>query len=363
MLNKNKVIAEFQADSDESINIIKSSINSDYPVITDLKSFINDRVHRIARESLLKLLDSHKVTKVSDILDLQLALQLNDTIWIKQVDDDRVWEDVSLYRNKFNQDIGNLGYDGESNKQHSIKLDIQPELTTDGSFDKCWIRDKRCIKQLKRGQEGFQNTGLEPYSEFYAQQVLEAFKAKHVSYGLVQYRGKLAQSCEIFTDEQVGLLQIKQIDNNISFEDIVKMYEKLGYINELSDMLVVDALILNTDRHLGNFGFLIDNDTGIIIGTAPLYDHNLQFLPYASENDLVDIDEYCDKVGISPQLYNDFIYTARQFLTKSQKDRLNNMTDFRLRKHTIYNLQDNRLDKINTMIKNQVDKLLKYRLQ
>ena len=35
------------------------------------------------------------------------------------------------------------------------------------------------------------------------------------------------------------------------------------------------------------------------------------------------------------------------------------MTDFRLRKHTIYNLQDNRLDKINTMIKNQVDKLLK----
>lgn len=137
------------------------------------------------------------------------------------------------------------------------------------------------------------------------------------------------------------------------------MYEKLGYINKLSDMLVVDALILNTDRHLGNFGFLIDNDTGIIIGTAPLYDHNLQFLPYASESDLVDIDEYCDKVGISPQLYNDFIYTARQFLTKSQKDRLNNMTDFRLRKHTIYNLQDNRLDKINTMIKNQVDKLLK----
>ena len=53
------------------------------------------------------------------------------------------------------------------------------------------------------------------------------------------------------------------------------MYEKLGYINELSDMLVVDALILNTDRHLDNFGFLIDNDTGIIIGTAPLYDHNL----------------------------------------------------------------------------------------
>lgn len=359
MFNKNKVIAEFQIDSDESINIIKSSISSDYPIIADLKSFINDRAHRVARESLLKLLDSHRITKVSDILDLQLALQLDDTIWIKQADDNRVWEDISLYRNNFSQSIGNLGYDGESNRQYSIKLDIQPELATDGSFDKCWIRDKRCIKQLKRGQEGFQNTGLEPYSEFYAQQVSEAFKTKHVSYGLIQYRGKLAQSCEIFTDEQVGLLQIKQIDESISFENIVKMYERLGYIDELSDMLVIDALILNTDRHLGNFGFLIDNDTGVIIGTAPLYDHNLQILPYASENDLIDIDKYCDKVGISPQLYDDFIYTARQFLTKSQKDRLSNMTDSRFRKHTAYNLQDTRLDKISAMIKNQADKLLR----
>lgn len=358
MLNKNKVIVEFQIDGDESIDIIKSNISSDYPVITDLKSFINDRTHRIARESLLRLLDSHKITKVSDILNLQLALQLNDTIWIKQVDDGRVWEAISLYRNKFNQNIGNLGYDGESNRQYSVKLNIQPELTTDGSFDKCWIRDKRCIKQLKRGQEGFQNTGLEPYSEFYAQQVLEAFKAKHISYGLIQYRGKLAQSCEIFTDEQVGLLQIKQIDNDMSFENIVKMYERLGYMNELSDMLVADALILNQDRHLGNFGFLINNDTGVMIGTAPLYDHNLQLLPYAYESDLIDIDEYCNRVGVSPQIYDDFIYITRQFLTKSQKDRLNNMTDFRFRKHIIYNLQDRRLDRLNAMIRNQITKLL-----
>lgn len=137
------------------------------------------------------------------------------------------------------------------------------------------------------------------------------------------------------------------------------MYERLGYINELSDMLVADALILNQDRHLGNFGFLINNDTGVIIGTAPLYDHNLQILPYAYESDLINIDEYCDRVKISSQLYDDLIYTARQFITKSQKDRLSNMTDFRFRKHTIYNLQDTRLDKINVMIKNQVDKLLR----
>ena len=361
MLNKNKVVAEFQIDSDKSINIVKSSISSDYPVIADLKSFINDRTHRIARESLLKLLDSHKITKVSDILDLQLALQLNDTIWIKQVDDNRVWEDVSLYRNKFSQSIGNLGYDGESNKQYSIELGIQPELTTDGSFDKCWIQDKRCIKQLKRGQEGFQNTGLEPYSEFYVQQVLEAFKAKHVSYDLIQYRGKLAQYCEIFTDEQVGLLQIKQIDNSISFENIVKMYERLGYINELSDMLVIDALIFNTDRHLGNFGFLIDNDWGKIVQTAPLYDHNLQMLCRVTDDNLVSrqvFDKYCGDSGFGPCMYDNFIATAKQVMNDDIRSRLIRMKGFKLKKHTRYNLQDDRINKLNKLINSQIDFLL-----
>ena len=40
-------------------------------------------------------------------------------------------------------------------------------------------------------------------------------------------------------------------------------------------MLIADAVILNQDRHLGNFGFIVENDTGKIVATAPLYDHNI----------------------------------------------------------------------------------------
>lgn len=43
-------------------------------------------------------------------------------------------------------------------------------------------------------------------------------------------------------------------------------YEELGedYVNALNDMIVLDAIICNTDRHFGNFGFLIDNETMMI---------------------------------------------------------------------------------------------------
>ena len=42
---------------------------------------------------------------------------------------------------------------------------------------------------------------------------------------------------------------------------IREYYMELGqpFVDALEDMLVFDAVICNTDRHLGNFGVLVDN--------------------------------------------------------------------------------------------------------
>ena len=44
---------------------------------------------------------------------------------------------------------------------------------------------------------------------------------------------------------------------------IREYYMELGqpFVDALEDMLVFDAVICNTDRHLGNFGVLVDNKT------------------------------------------------------------------------------------------------------
>lgn len=48
-------------------------------------------------------------------------------------------------------------------------------------------------------------------------------------------------------------------------------------------MIVLDALILNTDRHMGNYGFIVDNRTMQIKRMAPMFDHNQALLPYAEQ--------------------------------------------------------------------------------
>lgn len=60
-----------------------------------------------------------------------------------------------------------------------VGVSFSPEPTTNGSFAKCWIREGEHfpgdIKMLKRGASGFANFGLEPYSEYYASQLVSRF--------------------------------------------------------------------------------------------------------------------------------------------------------------------------------------------
>ena len=42
--------------------------------------------------------------------------------------------------------------------------------------------------------------------------------------------------------------------------------------------MVLDAVILNIDRHLGNFGVLFDTDTMEIQTMAPVFDNNRSLL-------------------------------------------------------------------------------------
>ena len=54
-------------------------------------------------------------------------------------------------------------------------------------------------------------------------------------------------------------------------------------------MAAIDYMFSNTDRHLENFGFLVDNKTNQIVDIAPLYDHNQALVADVLENDILDL--------------------------------------------------------------------------
>lgn len=45
-----------------------------------------------------------------------------------------------------------------------------------------------------------------------------------------------------------------------------------------SEIVTLDYVLLNTDRHPDNYSFYFDNHTGEIVSLLPLYDHNLALI-------------------------------------------------------------------------------------
>lgn len=124
-------------------------------------------------------------------------------------------------------------------------------------------------------------------------------------------------------------------------------------------MIVLDALIFNTDRHYGNFGFLIDNETNQIASPAPLFDHGNSLFNFASNSDLLStqtLTEYAD--SLFPCVYDDFVATAKTVLTPEHKKGLRRLLNFKFKKHSRYNLPKHRLSLIEQQVQRRAQQLL-----
>ena len=223
---------------------------------------------------------------------------------------------------------------------------------------KSWRRIKGHVLLYKSGTEGFANSGLEPYSEYYASQVAEVMNLKHVEYGLSRWKGKLCSTCELFTTKDMSYIAIGRLVKTGGIEAVMDFYKNLGeeYYQELIDMLVFDAIILNEDRHFGNFGLLIDNHTNQIIGTAPIFDNGLSLLCYAMDDDLKNVDQYVQTR--QPATYQNFISFIQPYLTPRQKEKIRKLLNFHFTSTSQYRLSKKRINVLEKVIHEQAMKLL-----
>ena len=55
---------------------------------------------------------------------------------------------------------------------------------------------------------------------------------------------------------------------------LLQYFSSIGSEDAFRRMCVLDALILNPDRHYGNFGVLFDTETVQILCMAPVFDND-----------------------------------------------------------------------------------------
>lgn len=356
LLNKNQKIAKFSVDEVFDTITIEEQYIKLPSWYGDLDTFIQNRRAPKHRENIEKLLQQSGCNTLSGFLNISHALSLIDTFWVKDEHSNLDWEAVSLFTHPFNEVIAKTAFEGGLHGQQLSTT--SPEYGTDGSFAKCWIRENETIKMLKRGSSGASNAGLEPYSEFYASQLVSKFTSNFVNYDLRTKDNRLCSVCEIFTSEDYGFIPYAAVDQgNTSVMQVLRNMKDLGFADEAKTMFVVDALIMNADRHKNNFGFIIDNKTLEIQAMASLFDHNLALMPYAIDADELTFgSEYYREHG--PRLGDEWVKAAAMCLTSKTRKLLIDLHDFKFEKHRKLNLPDWRLESLTVMLHDTIEAVL-----
>ena len=300
------------------------------------------------------------INRPMNIIKVSKGLSLNDCYWVVEEGFPGTFAEYNLYENRFSQILALIAFTGYGSSMRT-SLASCPEFTTNGMLPKCWRRIDGKIKLYKGGTVGAANTGNEPYSEFYAYQVAQVMKFDAIAYGLSKWKGELCSTCDLFTGKEHAYLPVGRVVTSGGMQAVSAYYEELGpnYVNALNDMLVLDALIFNTDRHFGNFGFLVDNRTNKIVAPAPLFDHGNSLFNYAGSDDLISDQSLTDYSNtLLPVCYDDFLAAAKEVLTAEHKEGLRHLLNFHFKKHTRYNLSDHRLKLLEHQIQRRAKELL-----
>ena len=286
-------------------------------------------------------------------VDVSHALSLNDAYWITNDIMEYKWDELNLYSHPFDEALSYVAFTGYSQKISGLLS--SPEITSSGMLKKCWSNREEGIFLIK-GDDVFKSSDgrSQASHEFYAAQVAEAFDIEHIDYDLEEFHHRngskeIVCTCKLFTSENEGFvdasvvaadkgLDVRELDmSNLSTQ---KFFSEI-FGDFYADMMVFDSLIINRDRHLGNFGMIINNDTGEYLRPAPLFDNGCSLLLGALKFDLeAGFDEY---VGSLYCKYLDCNRQARIFVQERHLPRLRKLLTFEFKKHPKYNISDETL--------------------
>lgn len=220
------------------------------------------------------------------------GLSLTDCYWIKEVDSSTTFNNISLYRRS---EIDSIALTSLSGMLHDLPRIENPEMTNIGSFNKAWRRLDNSWWLFKSGTE-YNN-----YAELFTYHL-----GKELGMCMAEYAVIDGHVCtKNFTNEKIMLehyasllymFNDKEYDDYIVFSNL----DQIDLAQQYCDILLLDGIVCNPDRHEFNLGILRDSCTGDILSMAPNFDNNLALSadsPNRRPSDYM-IKSYMNTIGI-----------------------------------------------------------------
>ena len=240
-----------------------------------MKKWWNARAVPASRKTMLETIRKAGYDDPKTYLAKNLALSLTDTYWIRPIDYDLGWNDVSLYQPT---------QSGDSILPYHNNTSYDPNATLGGQMDKYWDLSASPPNLVKTA---YPHYGQQSLNEAFATSLhtKQNSPVSFVKYTLQKNRDNGVQSvCPAFTSERIEFVPALEIvesakaDNALSvYDHFIQVCVRHGISEEAMQQFMdyqtlTDFVISNTDEHLLNFGVLRDADTMKLIAPAPIFD-------------------------------------------------------------------------------------------
>lgn len=209
------------------------------------------------------------------------ALSVNDCYWVKPMGSTLSWSEINL-RNYNVVNISETSLLGE--EYFGAPIEMHPDFFTDGKVAKTWVNRQDGLHLIKGG--------VCAEYEVYASKLLDCFRnVNHVQYTNVTGFSRPHCDCKVIErPDNMSIVSCGELYdycaiNKIDYESMCINYFGKDFYN----MCIVDYILHNTDRHVNNYYFYMDNRSGDIKGLVPLFDHSESLIAYSLGTDDKDV--------------------------------------------------------------------------
>lgn len=239
-----------------------------------------------SRDNIDDILDNLKISSTNELVFKAFALSLSDQYWLKPNNSNIDWKEINFFDNDFSDDMGKFLFEDYKDIS-SLKT---PDNTSNGDLKKSWkiINGKRVL--LKAGRPPYNQ---EPFNEVLASEICKRLKFDYIEYKLYMINDKYYSGSENFINKNTELvsawdfLKDRQKPNDMNYYKFYLDSCKemgLNIKKDVDDMIVLDYIINNEDRHFRNFGLIRNVETLEFEKAAPIFDSGYSMYCQQADN-------------------------------------------------------------------------------
>jgi len=260
------------------VNFDKTKVNH-----LDMVNWWKSRGIPANRDELIYFFENHLSISPEILQKISYGLSLTDQYWINPELFNFKWEKINFFENPFSADVGDILFEKKEISMNDADFK-SPDTSLNGYLQKRWFikNDKRVL--IKAGSKPYLQ---EPFNEVICSTILKNMNINHVSYSLNIINDNPYCSCETFITTETEFIPaahilncLKKNEKHSRYEHFIKCCEHLGisgFVTDLDKMITFDFIVVNEDRHFGNFGFVRDANSLEWISFCPIFDNGCSF--------------------------------------------------------------------------------------